>query len=283
MKRRDFLKKTSSAVATGAGVMIPGRAGFGADASTKPGQDRAAAKAASSPRGLLITSAESVLSQAIAQKLSKDWAIRRTGTSKAQPDTPFWHCELGRDASTDALVQGIDTIVHVAEPPPGTTGTALIDYRTRRTYNLLGAAARHGVRRAVCLSSLALMGAYDEPLMVTEDFRPQPSCDPASLSHYLGEFVCREFARSGQLEIVVLRLGALTTAQAGTPPEAGMPSVESRDVASAVSLALGNPQSNDRPPGRAWMVLHIHSDPGCDRFPLANAHRLLHYKPKVAG
>ena len=104
-----------------------------------------------------------------------------------------------------------------------------------------------------------------------------------SLSHYLGEFVCREFARSGQLDVVVLRLGALADPQRDTSPEAGIPSVESRDVASAVSLTVGDGRSDARPLRRDWTVLHIHSEPGSDRFPIANAQRLLHYKPRVAG
>jgi nucleoside-diphosphate-sugar epimerase len=231
----------------------------------------------------LITSAESVLSQAIAEKLGNEWTVRRTGTSPSQKHGPFVHCDLGCDRSTDALVQGIDTIVHLAEPPPGTSGTAVIDYRTRRTYNLLCAAVKQGVRQVVYLSSLAIMCGYDEQWMVTEDFRPQPSSDPMSLSHYLGEFVCREFARSGQLDVVVLRLGALGNREPDKSREVGIPSVESRDVASAVSLAVGDDQSDDRPLRREWTVLHIHSEPRSDRFPIANAQRLLHYKPELAG
>ncbi len=283
MKRRDFLKKTSSAVVTGAGTMIADRAGSTADASTKSGQDVAGQQGASSPPGLLITSTESVVSRAIAEKLGNDWTVRRTSISKTQKDGPFVYCDLGCDPSTDALVQGIDTIIHVAEPPPGMSGTAAIDYRSRRTYNLLCAAVKQGVRQVIYLSSLAIMRAYDEQWMVTEDFRPQPSSDPLSLSHYLGEFVCREFARSGQLDVVVLRLGALADPQPDTSREAGIPSVESRDVANAVWLAAGDGWSGDRPPRRAWTVLHIHSEPRCDRFPITNAQRVLHYKPEGAG
>jgi nucleoside-diphosphate-sugar epimerase len=281
MKRRDFLKKTSAAVV--AGAVIADRAASAADATAKSDQDARAQQGSSSPPGLLITSAEGALSQAIAEKLCNDWTVRRTGTSPSQKHGPFVHCDLGCDRLTDALVQGIDIIVHLAEPPPGTSGTAVIDHRTRRTYNLLCAAVKQGVRQVVYLSSLAIMCAYDEQLMVTEDFRPQPSSDPTSLSHYLGEFVCREFARSGQFDVVVLRLGALGDPQPDTLPEGGIPSVESRDVASAVSLAIGYGRSDDRPLRRNWTVLHIHSEPASDRFPIANARRLLRYKPELAG
>jgi nucleoside-diphosphate-sugar epimerase len=283
MKRRDFLKKTGSAVVTGAAVTVADRTSSAADATTESGEGRAGQRASSSAPGILITAAESALSQGIAEKLCNKWTVRLTGMRKASTRYPFVCSELGHDPSTETLVQGIDTIVHVAEPPPGTSATAVIDHRTRRTYNLISAAVKHGVRQVVYLSSLAIMCAYDERLIVTEDFRPQPNDDPVSLSHYLGEFVCREFARPGHFHVVVLRLGTLAGPQRRTLPEAGIPLVESRDVTSAVSLVVGDGSDDDRPVRRDWTVLHIHSDPRSDRFPIANAQRLLHYKPAVAG
>ena len=97
MKRRDFLKKTSTAVVTGAGAMIADRAASAADASAKSGQDLPAQQGSSSPPSLLITSAESVLSQTIAQKLGNDWTVRRTSTNPSQKDGPFIYCDLGCD------------------------------------------------------------------------------------------------------------------------------------------------------------------------------------------
>ena len=77
----------------------------------------------------------------------------------------------------------------------------------RSTYNLLLAAAQHGVKNIVYLSSLAIMTGYPEDLAVDEDWRPLAKGDSPGLAEYLGEVVCREFAREGKIHAVVLRLG----------------------------------------------------------------------------
>jgi hypothetical protein len=61
-----------------------------------------------------------------------------------------------------------------------------------------------GVRGIVYLSSLRMMSGYDKSFQIGEGWRPLPTSASGGLSDYLGEFVCREFAREGMDAIVNL-------------------------------------------------------------------------------
>jgi nucleoside-diphosphate-sugar epimerase len=190
---------------------------------------------------------------------------------------------LGHDQSTDALVEGVHTIVHVGLAPPGVGDPQVIDFRTRATYNLLLAAAHQSVQRVIYLSSLAIMLGYDKRFMITEDFRSRPTPDPETLSYCLGEFTCREFARSGDFGVVVLRLGRLENRETETSPYGELPLTKIQDVAAAVASVVGNQSDGNGPDLGPWNVVHIHSEAQSSRFPLTKAERLLRYQPKSTG
>jgi nucleoside-diphosphate-sugar epimerase len=178
------------------------------------------------------------------------------------------------------MVRGLDAIVHVAQPPPTATEAEKIDYRTRCTYNLLKAAARERVRRLIYLSSLRMMTGYDEQFEVAEDWRPLPTPEPDSISHFLGEFVCREFAREGKLDVIILRLGTVVRAEAVSGKRFDPLWVDERDMIQAVSLALNRLcKENASSPG-FWSVLHILSQSPHVPFSVIKAKRLLGYKPR---
>ena len=44
-------------------------------------------------------------------------------------------------------------------------------------------------------------------MTIGPNWRPRPTTDLFPLSRHLGEFVCREFAREGQINISIIRLG----------------------------------------------------------------------------
>ncbi len=230
--------------------------------------------------GVLVTSAESRLAQAVAAGLSDRCRVRLTAPSEVQTGFDFVRSTLDDDEATRGVVRGMDAIVHVAEPPQGADGAGQIDHRTRGTYNLLKAAAQEGVRGVVYLSSLAVMTGYGERLDVNEDFRPLATSHPGVLSHYLGEFTCREFARQRQLEVVVLRLGKVVQADevAGRPFDPLW--VDQGDVVQAVSRAVALQLADGAGRLGAWSVFHIASGSPRGRFSPQKAARLLGYKPR---
>jgi len=156
---------------------------------------------------ILLTSAASPLAQMLAEQLATDHILRLTERQMMKAEHEFVLSDLGHDASTNLLVRGMDAIVHVDEMPAGADAGAQIDQATRCTYNLLLAAAAEGVKRVVYLSTLELMAAYDgDGYLHDTRWRPQPTTAPPTLTKYLGESTCKEFAREGKIAVSILRL-----------------------------------------------------------------------------
>lgn len=222
---------------------------------------------------LLITAAADPMARALADQLAATHTIRLTDRAPVQSAHEFALSPLGHDASTNLLVRGMDAIVHLAAAPQTSDAPAQIDYMTRCTYNLLTAAVAEGVRRIVYLSSLDLMTPYDANFLVDERWRPLPAPQPPSLTTYLGESVCREFAREHKLDVAVLRLAQVTLSDERIP---SAPWVDVRDVAQAVNLALTADIEQ-------WGVYHIASASAGPRFNIGKAQTELGFAPQFNG
>lgn len=234
-------------------------------------------------KSLLITSAHSRFALALGVSLSTEYRVGLTSPAEIGA-TPldFVQCPLDRSDSTRALVRGVDGIVHVGEPPAGADEEERIDYRTRLTYNLLRAAVDEGVGAVVHLSSLNMLVGHDAGFAVDEDWEPRPTAEAGTLSDYLGEFICREFARAGDIRVSVLRLGKIVRASEVTGRRDQL-WVDEQDVIQAVSLALAALLASPKPRLGPWSVFHIHSASPEARFSVAKARRILGYRPRWKG
>ena len=233
----------------------------------------AAAQTPPKAKPILITSAGSRLAQSLAAGLKDKYPLRMTERKTVQTAHEFVECALGHDASTNALMRGVDAVVHVAEPLPEDTPEQQIDHATRCTYNLLTAASDESVPLVVLLSTLDVMSGYSPNLTVTETWRPRPSADTRVLAKHLAEFTAREFARDAKANVVVLRLGKVVRADdvKGDPFDPLW--VEERDVVHAVSCALTARL------GR-WQIFHIQPDSAKSRFAVTRAKSALKYQPQ---
>lgn len=261
MNRRHFLQ--------GAGILLTGGSTL----------DREAQASSQNERRVLITSGETELAQVIADHLSRDRSVRLTGLAAVPSRFPFTACQLDHDSATDELVQGVEAIVHVAEPPSGAGEREQIDHLTRRTYNLARGAVEAGVERLLFLSTLELMTGYDQDFLVSERWRPLPTTRPSVLARHLGEYTCREFAREQKLQVVVLRLGKVVKAAAVKGQAADPLWVEEREVAQAVAGALDAKLSDHAQGVGRWRVFNVQSEFPGSRFPVANAKGALGYRP----
>jgi len=142
---------------------------------------------------------------------------------------------LNHTPETNDLVRGTDVIIHSGEIDPSATPSDQLDYQMRSTYNLLRAATEEGVPRFIFLSSLQLMNGHDPDLAVTERWKTTPTTDLPVLCYHLGEMVCREFAREGKINVIMLRLGDITPDSSTNPSTSAL---YMDDAISAVEMAL---------------------------------------------
>ena len=191
---------------------------------------------------VLITGAASDLGQVLAEGLSADHSLRLTDRQSLQTDLDFARCDLSHEEETDELVAGVDAIVHSADRPvDGEGADQWLDANTRCTYNLLMAASEAEVKRVVYLGSLDVFRAYDPDMTVAEDWRPRPSLAGEELGPHMGEFVAREFAHSGRLEVVILRLGHVVKEEEARQLPFDPMWVDARDLVGGVRAALEQP------------------------------------------
>jgi nucleoside-diphosphate-sugar epimerase len=209
----------------------------------------AADRPAQSTKTVLVAGPESPLVNEIRGSLAPAYPVRHVGF-------PAW-----TQSDVREQLKGVQALVLSVGQGHPTPLAERIDVCTRAVYELLQAAVAENVGQVVFLSSLAMMSAYGEGLLVDEDWRPRPG-DGESLPEYLGEFVCREFAREGKLGVIVLRLGELL-----------LP-----DAARAVRLALDAQLAGERPRLGPWSLVHIHSG-ATPWLPLRKAEKLLGYRP----
>ena len=228
---------------------------------------------------ILITSAGSELARNVAGALAEAHTLRLTELYPVDTVAgTFVQSELGHDESTNELVRGMDTIIHIAEIPSDLLAEAdqpdnyAIDYQTRCTYNLLMAASEEGVKHAIYASTLRLFEQHGEDWTVTESWRPRPSIDSFVLSRHLGEFTCREFGREGKLNVTCLRLGNLVTADAAATTEPDSMWLEMNDAVTAFQGALES--------SSPWRIFHIQSEFPGSRFSVGKAKGHLKFDPQ---
>lgn len=229
---------------------------------------------------LLITAGASPLAQDLAAALSQEHDVRLTDVLDVQTRWPFVRCDLGHDAATDRLVAGVDALIHLAALPPELINNSeesanrQLDFHTRCTYNLLQAASEAGVSRCIYAGRLSVFANCEDDWAIDEKWRPRPSTEPQVLTHHLGEFVCREFAREGRIAITCLRLGQMErTGNATAPPPRDPTWLARPDAVSAFQCALAAPEV-------PWAIYHIQSEFSGARFTTDRARDELGFSPR---
>jgi nucleoside-diphosphate-sugar epimerase len=178
-------------------------------------------------------------------------------------------------------VKGMDAVIHLAELPRDVSVDSEgreqqeLDFATKGTYYLMRAAVSGGVQRVIYKSSLSVFDSCEEGWVVTETWLPRPKAEAKSMAKYLGELICREFARESNIRVVCLRLGKIVYEEdvRGKPFDPMW--VDIRDAAHAFSMALKVGIEPSR-----FSIFHIQADNPNARFTVSKAKQRLSYQPK---
>jgi predicted dehydrogenase len=186
----------------------------------------AALPASPSTRGtVLLTGGTGTLGRPTAVALrDAGWRVRvpvRRDLPAAQrvAGVEYVRADLG-DSVDDALLGGIDCVVHAAAETAG--DKADHERNTiRATRNLMDAMARAGVRRLVNISSVAVLKPAPRGRPQTEDSpvdADNPARGPYVWAKATAERDACDRAAAGQFELRTIRLGPLVDYQEFTPP-----------------------------------------------------------------
>lgn len=188
---------------------------------------------------ILLTAANTALGHAV------------TGRLQLSHKAIYAPRDLRKPAPLLPLMEGAEAILHVANyPEPVGDETDILDHAARGTYTLLRCARDAGVQRVVYASRLSLLAGYPQNAAVDMNWRPIPASTAAALTPYVGELVCREFARSGGPRVTCVRL-----------PDPDRVNVEqaAEALVTALDELLGRPEGER---GYSWRVVHCPAEQG---------------------
>lgn len=230
---------------------------------------------------VLITGGTKPLESAIIRELKMEHQVYLMGTGPAEMNVELIPCDILDMDAVQQAVKGMEAIIHLSELPHDDAMNTEdreqqeLDFATRGTYYLMKAAASEGIQRFVYKSSLSVFDSCPESWIATETWLPRPRAEAGSMAKYLGELVCRGFARESDTIVVCLRLGKIICEEEvqGRPFDPMW--VDVRDAAQAFSLALTASVQRSR-----LNVFHISSDNPDARFPVSKAKKGLSYQPK---
>lgn len=236
---------------------------------------------------ILITGAASRLGQALAAELGQEHRLRLMDTVpvEAGERAEVFQGSLLEPDDAWRAVRGVQAVIHTGEPPPDLPAEGLareqglLDLASRGTHVLCKAAAEAGVKRILYAGTLAIFRAYPDDVYISELWKPLPGPEIETMTRYLGELTCREFARDYLISVTGLRLGELVTEEevAGQPPN--LMWLDLRDAARAFRAALSRDNSNDPWFSHRWRLVHVAAPLPHPKFLFEQATRM-GYKPE---
>ena len=164
----------------------------------------------STPRRVLVTGSTGTIGSLLAERLQEGYEVIGHGrTARPEASPPVRGADLTDFAAVLALMEGVDTVVHLAgAASPEAEWEAVLGANIIGTRNVLEAARVAGVRRVVHASSNHVMGMYDryEEWPVYPHHHPRPD-SLYGVSKAFGETLGRYYFDEYGLSFIALRIG----------------------------------------------------------------------------
>lgn len=229
---------------------------------------------------ILITGASGYVGQAFLRVYGQDYMLRVFGRTAVE-GYEFVQGDIKCLDDLERAAKGVDAIVHLAAATTDGTGISDLEYFQTNivgTFNVLEAAARNGVKRAVYGSSVCAVGFRPTPKLIKETDRCEPSDGMYGYSKYLSERLCEHYAKSRGMSIICLRMAMVVpqhelVAPANPFAAHWLGAVHIEDVLQAYKLAIDNDTIR-------FGVFHIAADSPKSKFDITNAKGVLGYRPR---
>lgn len=125
----------------------------------------------------------------------------------AGPREELVPCHLADKAAVDALVRGVDAIVHLGGVSVERPFEEILESNIKGVFHIYEAARRHGVRRIVFASSNHVIGFHKQGEVIDADAPRRPD-SYYGLSKAYGEDLSRFYFDRYGIETVCLRIGS---------------------------------------------------------------------------
>jgi UDP-glucose 4-epimerase len=159
---------------------------------------------------ILVTGANGFIGAHLCQELSsRKIGFRATARNSNENNyADFVSCDLETTESLNQLMDGCDTVVHLAGRAHVTSDDSQEKYRIANefvTHQLANAAAQNGIARFVYISSIKVNGESSSPgLPIRSSDTPSP-LDNYGRSKLAAEKVLQEICRVNNMEYVIIR------------------------------------------------------------------------------
>ena len=201
-----------------------------------------------------VTGAQGLIGREVVRELSEVADIKSLDISPGPDGEVSHHVDVTDYERVRNALRGQDAVVHLVGLQLVPWQEKIFEVNSVGTWNVFQAAKEEGIRKVVYLSSECATGIVtltDCPRAIPDylpidETHPSKPIDAYGVSKHLSESIAQAFARSGNMQVVVLRptsvfgLGMepqMASARAGDDPYLWL-YVEAFDVARAVRLAL---------------------------------------------
>lgn len=160
---------------------------------------------------ILLTGAAGGLGRVLRERLPRYADVLRVSDiapiGEARTDEETVVCNLADASAVDALVRGVDVIVHLGGVSVERPFEEVLPANIQGAYHLYEAARRHGVRRIVFASSNHVTGFYRQDEVI-DTVAPQRPDSYYGLSKAFGEQLAQFYFDRYGIETVCLRIGS---------------------------------------------------------------------------
>lgn len=162
---------------------------------------------------VLITGGAGKMGKFVAEELRKKYEVKLFDLKPTDPIEEFLKGDIRVLQDVEKAMKGSDTVIHLAAIP-GDTGEAqkIMETNVMGTFNVLEAAANHGVKKIIYASSISAYGFvwWKKPFMpeyfpVDEDHPCIPH-DSYGLSKLFGEKLCYGYTQRYNIATTCLRI-----------------------------------------------------------------------------
>ena len=162
---------------------------------------------------IAVTGGRGRLGCYVVQELARHHEVRVIDRSSSSESNAFAAVDVLDGAALAAAVSEQEVVVHLAaiDRSVASSPEEVFETNVRGTWNVFHAAASAGVRRVLLCSSSSALGLDDTNPDMPPVYLPVDEAHPArptgtyGLSKLIGEQIAASFARTGEMEVLILR------------------------------------------------------------------------------